>query len=92
MSSASETYFRIMTNDVQRLIIENLKEGEKTTSQLTEAINRYSPTGIPPLVVYLHAWLLEQKGFVESRGEGIERTYRLTDKWRQLEAEAQKKS
>ncbi|RLF11918.1 MAG: hypothetical protein DRJ98_02190 [Thermoprotei archaeon] len=86
----SELYARIMANDVQKEIIKNLKEGEKTTSQLTEAINKLTPTGIPPLTVYLQAWFLEQKGLISSTGEGIERTYRLTDKWKELEAQAQK--
>jgi len=89
--SEAEVYSRVMANDVQRIIVESLKEGEKTTSQLTEAVNKYSPTGVPPLTIYLHAWLLEQKGLVASTGEGIERRYRLTDKWRELEAKAGKK-
>jgi len=89
--SEAELYFRIMANDVQKIIIEELKKGEKTTSQLTEAVNKFSPTGVPPLTIYLQAWLLEAKGFLSSTGEGIERTYRLTDKWKELEAKAQKK-
>jgi len=89
--SEAEVYFRVMANDVQRIIVESLKEGEKTTSQLTEIVNKHSPTGVPPLTIYLHAWLLERKGLVASTGEGIERRYRLTDKWRELEAKAGKK-
>lgn len=89
--SKAELYFRIMANDVQRTIIEELKRGERTTSQLTEAVNKLSPTGVPPLTVYLHAWLLERRGLIVSSGEGIERTYRLTDKWKELEAEGRKK-
>jgi len=88
---SEELYFRIMANDVQRVIIEELKQGERTTSQLTEAVNKLSPTGVPPLTIYLHAWLLERRGFITSKGEGIERTYRLTDKWRELEAKVAKK-
>jgi len=91
MSEAEQLYSRVMANDVQRIIVESLKEGEKTTSQLTEAVNKHSPTGVPPLTIYLHAWLLEQKGLVASTGEGIERRYRLTDRWREIEAKAGRK-
>lgn len=87
----SDVYTRIMMNDVQRLIVESLKNGEKKTSQIAEELSKISPAGVSPLVVYLHAWLLEQKGLVESRGEGIERTYRLTDKWKELESKAKQK-
>lgn len=89
--TVSEVYARVMMNDVQKGIIESLKGGEKTTSKLAEELSKISPGGISPLVVYLHAWYLEQKGLVESKGEGIERTYKLTDKWRELESKAQRK-
>ncbi|MCX8204640.1 MAG: hypothetical protein N3H31_03220 [Candidatus Nezhaarchaeota archaeon] len=90
--SEAELYFRVMANDVQRVIVEELKKGERTTSQLTEAVNKLSPTGVPPLTVYLHAWLLERKGLLTSSGgEGIELTYRLTDRWKEVEAKAQRK-
>lgn len=88
----STLHFRIMANNVQREIINSLKKGRMTTSQLAKEVGKISPYGIDKLTIYLHAWLLEQKGILRSEGEGMERTYTLTDKWKEIEAEATKKS
>ncbi|MGP3668162.1 MAG: hypothetical protein ACKD6N_02030 [Candidatus Bathyarchaeota archaeon] len=70
-----------------RLIIENLKSGEKSLKDLHSELEK-SSNGLEEIVTQLHLSLLEIRGLVEKTHRGNEKYFRLTDKWKKLEEKA----
>jgi len=82
--AVSEEVSRLLGNVAVKEIINCLKSGEKTVSDIVDHLNKVSPTGVQPSTVELYLWLLTQKGYVEAKGSGPTALYSLTDKGKAL--------
>ncbi|MHC1563990.1 MAG: hypothetical protein ACXQTF_01495 [Candidatus Hecatellaceae archaeon] len=87
---ASEEDVKAFERDIRcvptKIIVEKLKEGEKTLSELEAALNEVLKDPLDPIVAKLYVDQLEAEGFIEKKGEGGNPAYTLTQKWKDLEA------
>ena len=73
-------------------ILEVLEGGEKSLSELMSSLNEMVPEPLDELVVRLFLSQLEMQGFIEKKDKGGEAAYTLTEKFKTLKAEKEKKS
>jgi len=73
MMDPRSRFFMILANDQRLKILEFLKNGEKSTSQLIEAV------GLDPSVVSRHMMMLRNMGVVAARKEGVALYFSIGD-------------
>ena len=87
---ASEEDVKAFERDVRcvptKIIMEKLKEGEKTLSELEAALNEALEDPLDPVVAKLYVDQLEAEGFIEKKGGNGNPSYTVTQKWKDLEA------
>jgi predicted transcriptional regulator len=88
MSAEDEVklYQRIVGCIPTQRIVESLKSGEKSLKDLTEELNKLSPEGLNSLVTELYVIQLKAEGIIEETKKGGDIYFRLTDKWKNIEA------
>jgi DNA-binding transcriptional ArsR family regulator len=70
-AAASETAFTAIASETRRRLLDGLRDGERTVTQLVKA------AGVSQPAVSQHLKVLKEVGLVEERAEGRYRLYRL---------------
>jgi len=73
MMDPRSRFFMALANDHRLKIIELLKDGEKSSAQLIEALGLYAS------IVSRHLTMLRNVGIVAARKEGVSLYFRLAD-------------